>query len=188
MKWLFEEPKSLLEQNRNKASCMSANDGRAIANYILDRCDASGRTVHKTSLLKIIYFCHVWSLIELGRPLIKQQFEAWEYGPVLQYVYRQFKGSENQAINSRAKKFDPNLGQEVAINYEFDEQTKNLLDRVVDFYSRLSASQLVELSHIEDGPWHKVWNHQSRINPGMKIDDNEIREFYSKAIPPYSIQ
>jgi uncharacterized phage-associated protein len=58
----------------------------------------------------------------------------------------------------------------------------------VGFYSQLRAGQLVELSHVQGGPWHAVWNHSGMINPGMKIDDAEIRKFYLTAKRPFSIQ
>ena len=59
-------------------------DGRAVANFVLDFCDQHQRGITNLSLQKIVYFCHVWSLIEFDRPLVKQRFEAWQYGPVLQ--------------------------------------------------------------------------------------------------------
>ena len=74
-------------------------DGRSIANFVLDFCERNGRTVTNLSLQKIVYFCHVWSLIELGKPLIRHKFEAWEYGPVLPYLYREFKGFDRSPIS-----------------------------------------------------------------------------------------
>lgn len=53
-------------------------DGRAIANFVLDYCEKHARPVTNLSLQKIIYFCHVWSLVKLQKPLVKQQFEAWQ--------------------------------------------------------------------------------------------------------------
>jgi uncharacterized phage-associated protein len=50
---------------------------------------------------KIVYFCNVWSLIELGRPLIRHKFEAWEFGPVLPYLYREFKNYDHSPCGSR---------------------------------------------------------------------------------------
>ncbi|MFC7400244.1 Panacea domain-containing protein [Chelatococcus sp. GCM10030263] len=167
---------------------MGGYDGRAIANFILDFCDRNGRAVTNLSLQKIVYFCHVWSLIELGRPLVRHKFEAWEYGPVLPYLYREFRKFDRLAIAGRATQINPRNGQSEVVQYAFDTQTETLLNQIVAFYSRLRASDLVELSHAEGGPWHSVWNHGGRVNPGMKIDDVKIQEFYSKATCPNSIQ
>jgi len=164
------------------------HDGREIANFVLDFCDGQGRAVTNLSLQKIVYFCHVWSLIELDRPLIRHKFEAWDFGPVLPYLYREFKSFDRSPIVSRATKIDSNDGRQRLVLYNFDSQTDSLLRKVVRFYSTMRAGDLVELSHADGGPWHSVWNHQGSINPGMKIDDRKIIEFYSKVGKPFSIQ
>ena len=163
-------------------------DGRAVANFILDFCDSRSRSVTNLSLQKIVYFCHVWSLIELQRPLVRQKFEAWEFGPVLPYVYREFRKYDRAPIVGRATQLDPSDGTHRIVGYNFTPETDSLLQRIAGFYSRLRAGDLVELSHAEGGPWHSVWNHGGTVNPGMKIDDVKIAEFYSKAVCPFSIQ
>lgn len=163
-------------------------DGRAVANFTLDFCDAKGREISNLSLQKIVYFCHVWSLIELRRPLVKHLFEAWQFGPVLQYLYREFKKFEDRPISGRATKSDPSTGAKDIVAYDFDGETEELLQRVVDFYSRLRASDLVALSHAKGGPWDEVWNHRGAANPGMRIEENVIASYYSKVRPPFSIQ
>ena len=47
---------------------------------------------------------------------------------------------------------------------------------------------LVDLTHAEGGPWHKVWNQGGRINPGMRIDDREIMRFYASIPKPFTLQ
>jgi uncharacterized phage-associated protein len=100
---------------------------------------------------------------------------------VLQYLYREFKEFDSNPIKSRAKKIKPNTGKMVLVAYEFDDTTNELLEQVVEFYSRLSAYELVALTHVKGGPWDVVWHHGGRVNPGMKIDNGEIIRFYSKA-------
>jgi len=156
-----------------------AYDGRAIANFVLDFCESDGRSITHLSLQKVIYFCHVWSLIKLDRPLIKQKFEAWEFGPVLPHVYRDFKSFGDRPVSGRATQIDPMDGKHRKVEYNFDAESNSLLRTTVSFYSRLRPSDLVKLSHVDGGPWHKVWFHGGLINPGMKIDDAAISEFYS---------
>jgi len=162
-------------------------DGRAVANFILDDCDAQSRKTTNLSLQKLVYFCHVWSLIELGRPLIRHQFEAWEFGPVLPYLYREFRGFDRAPIVGRAERIDPVDGKRRRVAYTFDLDTDSLLKKIVAFYSRIRAADLVELSHAEGGPWYTVWHHGGSVNPGMQIQDSSIVEFYSKATRPFII-
>jgi uncharacterized phage-associated protein len=74
------------------------------------------------------------------------------------------------------------------VAYEFDKQTEALLIEVVDFYSRLSVGELVNLSHARGGPWDEVWNYQGQVNPGMKIDNALIARFYAKVNAPFTVQ
>ncbi len=162
-----------------------AYDGRQVTNYILDFCEQHQRPVTNLALQKILYFCHVWSLVKLNKPLVKHQFEAWQFGPVLQYVYHEFKKFDRSPIAARAIRFNTTNGKKEIVDYCFDEETESLLSRVIDFYSQLSPSHLVDLSHANDGPWAGVWNHKGKINPGMKIEDINIREYYSRANQDY---
>jgi uncharacterized phage-associated protein len=161
------------------------HDGRAIANFILDAADRDGRVISNLSLQKLVYFCHVWSLVDLGGPLVRHSFEAWEYGPVLQYLYREFRSFEARPIAGRARRLNPLTGATEVVTAPFDAETRQLLDRVLNFYGRLSAGALVALAHVEDGPWHRVWNHAGRINPGMRIDDRDIVRFYARVHRPF---
>lgn len=163
-------------------------DGRAVANFVLDFCDSRGRAVTNLSLQKLVYFCHVWSLVELRRPLIKHGFQAWQYGPVLGYLYRDFRRFDDAPITSRATKINPTSGEKEVVTYDFDKETLALLTKVADFYSRLRATDLVDFSHAEGGPWYRSWNHEREINPGMKIEDRLILLYYSSAPAPFKVQ
>jgi len=78
-----------------------SHDGRAVANFVLDVCEQAGREVTNLSLQKIVFFCHAWSLAVRKEPLVKHEFEAWQFGPVLQYLYREFKVAEREPIRER---------------------------------------------------------------------------------------
>ena len=156
-------------------------DGRAIANCILDLAEDQGIALSNLSLQKVMFFCHAWHLVDTGQPLIKAEFEAWQHGPVLQYIYRQFKEFESKPIKTRAGAMNPLTGRSEVVHYEIDANTVERLKRVVSFYGRLEPWDLVDLSHIKGGPWDQVWNHSGRINPGMKIPNIAVREFYSQA-------
>lgn len=163
-------------------------DGRAVANFVLDQCDAAGVPVTHLALQKLVYFCHVWSLIELGQPLVRHSFEAWQHGPVLQYLYREFKKFGDNPVTSRAEQRNPYTGRLQRVPDEFDHSTVALLTKVVAIYSRFSASTLRELSHAPGGPWDRVWHHGGKINPGMRIDNRDIEQFYSRMRWPVTLQ
>jgi uncharacterized phage-associated protein len=155
-------------------------DGREIANCVLDLADQEGIKLSNLSLQKVVFFCHAWHLVDTGQPLLKAEFEAWQHGPVLQYLYRQFKDFENRPITARATAMNSATGKSEVVRYDLDLDTLQRLKRVLKFYGRLEPWDLVDLSHAKGGPWDRVWNHSGRINPGMKIPNNSIQEFYSK--------
>lgn len=177
-------------KNRERTGNLTVTgyDGRAVANCVLDLCDSLGVAVSNLSLQKIVYFCHVWSLISLHRPLVRHSFEAWEFGPVLPYLYREFRKFDRGAISERALEIDTITGNFRKVEYAFDQETELLVRQITKFYSRIRASDLVELSHADGGPWHKVWNHGGSVNPGMKISNADVVDFYSKVVRPFSIQ
>ena len=164
------------------------SDGKEVANFILDYADNNGISITNLSLQKITYFCHVWYLITTNKPLIKQNFEAWEFGPVLPYLYRDFKNYGDQKITSRATKLDPRTGNRIVAKINLNSDEEEILRRIVSLYSRLTPSQLVDQSHAVDGPWHKVWNHETKVNPGMQINNESIVEFYTSKDRPYTLQ
>ncbi len=163
-------------------------DGREVANYILDYTDKNEIPVTNLALQKITYFCHVWFLVVANKPLIKQKFEAWEFGPVLPYLYSCFKEFGGQRITNRATRLDPNTGNKVIAKINLDRAEERLLENIVSFYSRLSAIQLVEQSHVSGGPWHEAWHHYAKVNPGMLISNQVILDFYTAKDRPYTLQ
>lgn len=163
-------------------------DGRAVANFVLDFCESRQCRITNLALQKVVFFCHAWSLIKFQKPLVKHSFEAWKYGPVLQYLYHEFKVFDERPIEGRAKSINPATGKRQIAEYKFDSATEDLLNNVVGFYIKLSTSELVRLSHAKDGPWYKAWHHQSGVNPGMLIENSEVVEFYSKMHAPFAVQ
>lgn len=157
-------------------------DGNALANFILDFCESRGINVTNLSLQKIMYFCHVWHLVKNKNPLIRHLFEAWQYGPVLPYVYRQFSIFGDGPIRDRAKITDRFSGDVVVVDYDFDIEMKEFLENIIEFYGKMRAFDLVQLSHEEGGPWDKVWNHEGTVNPGMRIGNDLISEYYSRKL------
>src|SRR5690606_31014859 len=112
--------------------------------------------------------------------LVRHTFEAWEHGPVLPYLYRDFKEFGDMPIAKRAVGIDKATGEKRPEPYDFGVETTALLENAVEFYSRLSFSELYQRAHVSDGPWDRVWHHENSANPGMKIDNEAIAAFYSR--------
>jgi uncharacterized phage-associated protein len=49
-------------------------------------------------LQKLLYYAQGFAMVILGKPLFDEDFEAWDYGPVLRAVYDKFKGYGSGAL------------------------------------------------------------------------------------------
>lgn len=164
-------------------------DVRDIANFTLDFADRRNLRITNLALQKLLYFAHGWFFAIYERPLIKNKFEAWKYGPVQRVIYDQFKGFKDGAIQGvRATYIDPESGEAVLRDLKIEPAHADLLSGVLEKYARFSAGQLVEKSHVEDGPWVYVWQQaEEAVYPGMKIPDALILDHFKRLSPILSI-
>lgn len=150
-------------------------DARAVANLLLDIAERKGRPASNLELQKLLYFAHGRFLIACRRPLVTGYFEAWQHGPVHPAVYRAFKGAGARPIGFRAEKVDLVTGECSVIPAPDSQEVREHLDFVMFFYARLTARQLVEISHAPLGPWDlTVAKARRSVRLGMRIPDDVI--------------
>lgn len=155
-------------------------DVRSVANLILDYAERQNAEVTNITINKIVFFLHAWYLAKTGNPLVTAKIEAWDYGPVFRELYWEFKGFGKDKISSKATRRNPTTTEKEICTEPFSEADLAFLKPLLDKYLKLSASKLVELSHVAGGPWDRVYNHQGESNPGMRISDEIIRDFFEK--------
>ena len=160
-------------------------DARAIANFLLDYADRKGVEVTLLSVLKIIYYAHGLHLSDKHQPLVRQTFEAWQYGPVVKVVWESFKGSGKEPLNERAKRFDVITNSYSEVRDPIGPDASEFLRNVFDAYAHVDAFDLSNMTHVTGSPWDKVWNaSDGAINVGMKIPNDEIRKWFSDKRAP----
>lgn len=85
-------------------------------------------------LIKLVY-------IHLGvnkKPLIRENVEAWKYGPVIRSVYDAFKGYGKLSITDRvATGVDPEM--KITIDESIDKSACQFLDKIWNFYRDFQA-------------------------------------------------
>ncbi|USU13306.1 DUF4065 domain-containing protein [Sphingomonadaceae bacterium OTU29THOMA1] len=157
---------------------------RDIANFVLASAEDRKLNITNLALQKLLYFIHGWYFATYDKPLIKNKFEAWQYGPVQRVLYDQFKVHNNRPLRgARATFIDPTTGKSVVRKPVVSIDDAHLIYAVLDKYQNYSASQLVNESHVEDGPWEYVWHQaEDAIYPGMKIPD-ELILLHFKRLP-----
>ncbi|MBP6819043.1 MAG: SocA family protein [Ferrovibrio sp.] len=154
-----------------------AHDSRAIANFLLDDADQKGLRLSNLVILKILYFAHATHLLQSDKPLLKDDFEAWEHGPVIRVVYDNFKNWKDQPIRSRANCINFDTGENEPVTYTLDIEEREFLRKMLDTYVRIPAFVLSEMTHEPGGPWDYVWNQpDGKTHLGMVITDSIIKE------------
>ena len=117
-----------------------------VAAHVINRCIETGRPITNLKLQKILYFLDMTFLVQTEERLIDDNFEAWQYGPVVPAVYRNFSMLAASPI---------------IIKQEFQEKfPDNYLDRLnnkIDSLADTPAWDLVEKSHKKDTPWYKTF-------------------------------
>ena len=147
---------------------------KAIANYFLAK-----QCLTQMKLHKLVYYAQGWHLGITGQPLLDETLEAWQYGPVVPSIYREFRSFGASPITCLAMElnwrtrtyFEPQVDPS-------DRVVNELLDSVRNLYGKYTAAQLSELTHRPDSPWSAT----RRANPGLRcagIANEVIRSHFA---------
>lgn len=155
---------------------------KAVANAFLSLAEAAGVSISPMKLQKMVYFAHGWNLVFFDTPLIKDEIQAWRFGPVVQEVYHEFKEYGNGAIDRRATDLrfsEHDLEREVPEVDREDEQVWELLREVWKIYAPFSAIQLSNMTHAEGSPWKAIADkYKDELPRNVDIPDELIKECF----------
>src|ERR1700733_10714172 len=99
-----------------------AYDARTVANYFLDLADRDSIAITPLKLQKLVYLAHGWSLAFRSKPLVRQNIEAWRYGPVIPDLYHAFKRFGGSRITQKVQTSEDSS--------QLDDDSKKLIDAV----------------------------------------------------------
>jgi uncharacterized phage-associated protein len=145
--------------------------------YLLRAAEQSGiQGMTPMKLQKLLYFAEGLFLAQNPKEkrLFQEDFQAWEYGPVLPTLYRMFKSYGRDAVPRNHLFATPNR----TLN-ELPENVKAALDASVSQLGKFSAIRLSDFSHVEGGPWASVF---SANTVGAIIRKESMREYFSKTL------
>lgn len=131
----------------------------AVANVFIRLAMEANNPVTQMKLQKLIYFAHGWYLALADEPLVKEEFQAWQYGPVIPSVYHKFKVFGTLGIDRLGEEFCiTSCGLEL-ITPSISDMTgvvNSLLNRIWTVYGSFSGSQLSEMTHAQGSPWKQM--------------------------------
>ena len=137
-------------------------------------------------LQKLVYFAHGWNLGATGSPLINEQVEAWQYGPVVKSIYDVAKHYGNRPVDSYLSTLVPTpsgswLPIPQLLTPQQLQQIKPLLDWIWSQYGHYSGIQLSNLTHEPSTPWANTVAQYGGVLPySTDISSDEIRRYFSE--------
>jgi uncharacterized phage-associated protein len=150
-------------------------EAKALANVILGWAERDGLAVTPLKLQKLLFFMHADYLVATGRPLCRDQFEAWTYGPVLPAVYDEFRSFSQRPITSMALVFDPIAQTRRVACANIPQHDLDQIRRSYDVYAPVSAGALSQRSHRPGGPWAEALKaFETYENIGRRISNELI--------------
>lgn len=136
-----------------------------VAQYILD-CRGS---MSAMKLQKLVYYSQAWSTVWDDNCLFREDIQAWRNGPVAPALWEEHRG---QFRVEKISKGTPS-------NLKSDQ--RETIDKVLDFYAKMDAQWLSDLTHMED-PWKDTWDEGRGKNDVISLES--MSEYYSSIEPP----
>ena len=135
-----------------------------------------------TKLNKLVFIAHGWLLGKKEQPLVNEEAEVWQYGPVYRSLYRRIASLSRGMQLPDPKELTEALG--VSSNgdaqgedgFARDGAEAKHLDYICENYGYLDAKALVDMTHAEGSPWHI-----SLSSGNNMISDKLVYWYYKEA-------
>lgn len=142
-----------------------------IAHQFLLFAQTDNRSVDTMKLLKLTYIAHGWYLGFNGKPLFKNEVQAWKHGPVIPDLYHVIKryGVGTVSLDIIALYTENKL---------VDEDV-DFLNSIWEAYKDSSGLELSSRTHKKNTPWHK--SYETGV-PNILISNHDIKCYYESKI------
>lgn len=121
---------------------------RTVANEFLRLARSNNDSLTPMQVLKLVYIAHGWMLGLYGRPLIDDQIQAWQYGPVIPALYNELRGYKGQPVTKPISVWFPET---------LEPESQNMVEQVYKIYGHRTGPDLSMLTHAPGTPWHLTY-------------------------------
>lgn len=150
----FEE-EAALDVAKNIINIYNSKVDELVKNY-----NITPEYITNLKLQKLLYYVQSLCLMIFGKKAFPEKILAWNYGPVINEVYQEYKNNHSKEIKSYDNVKDISSGM------------YKVIEEVVTSYGSIEANKLIDFTHEED-PWKNA-----EIN--KEIDTSLIKEYFSK--------
>lgn len=123
-------------------------DSKSVANKFLRLAKENNDSLTPMQVLKLVYIAHGWMLGLYGRPLIDDEVQAWQYGPVIPNLYNSLRSYKGQPVTREI----PQLWAS-----DLDRQQEDIVQQVYKMYGQRSGADLSRLTHAVGTPWYVTY-------------------------------
>jgi len=143
------------------------HDSKVVANRFLKLAHEAGDTLTPMQLLKLVYIAHGWMLGLYGRPLVKDDIQAWQYGPVIPKLYNAVRDYRSQPVQTLIP-----APQEILTPAE-----EHIIQQTYQLYRHFSGPALSRITHAPDTPWSNTYRAGQF---GVVISNDLIEDHYQR--------
>lgn len=126
---------------------MAKHSALDIAKYIISKCTLDEMPISNLQLQKILYYTQK-EFLRVSFALFDDEFEAWQFGPVIPSVYYQYCGFGALPIRMQYSiKLDSLTPKELGV-----------INDIIDEKRKKNPWELVEETHKPGGAWDRAYN------------------------------
>ncbi|MBR9864893.1 MAG: SocA family protein [Rhodobacteraceae bacterium] len=140
---------------------------KTVANEFVRLASEAQESLTPMQLLKLVYIAHGWMLALYNRPLIRDDVQAWQYGPVIPSLYNKIRRFKSGPVTQVSAEEGETL----------DHAEVSIVRQVYEKYGHLSGPALSRLTHADGTPWHITYVPHSF---GDVIPNDLIEDHYSR--------
>ena len=142
--------------------------------YLINMFTKDNQEVTQLQIQKLMYFFEAYYMnVKNTDKLYDCNFNAWMFGPVAIPLYKEYRNFGEFPINLTEEKI--NIGEQIS------KDKKDLLAELYKVFGKLSANQLVNLTHQIGSPWYKKWEENNRrvvYGPASYINKEETKKWF----------
>lgn len=145
------------------------NSALDIAKYIICIAQDNGDNITNLKLQKLLYYAQAWFLVNNeNKKLFTDSIIAWQYSPVVQVVYDEYKSFGRLPIE--LKDYDGKCDN-------LSDNVKTYLNEFCETFLDFSATALASMTHQEE-PWIEAISK----GYGSEVNTDTMYNFYSKML------
>jgi len=153
----------------------------AFANEFIQKSGAAG--IEHMKLQKLVYCSYGWWLAYHDDPILSEQPQVWQHGPVFKSLYHALKHHGRAPINKLQKDIPFQPFPRVD---DGDVEVCELLDWIWERYGAKTAFYLSDLTHRAKSPWYTVASsYHFLVPPDTPISTEIIKQHYRGLVTEY---